>query len=96
MAIILTKRILLKFSLGRWHLSKRHGEGILDNHRNANMCPSSVLDRLNPLMENYDQLVLTRCGLIVHDDENGYSNGNDVSEKKRKNVGPLNFVKVSL
>jgi midasin (ATPase involved in ribosome maturation) len=36
---------------------------------NVNFCPSSVLDRLNPLMEIGGELVLTECG--INDDENG-------------------------
>ena len=30
---------------------------------NANLCPSSVLDRINPLMESGGVLVLTECGI---------------------------------
>ena len=30
---------------------------------NVNFCPSSVLDRLNPLLETDDVLVLTDCGI---------------------------------
>jgi len=33
--------------------------------KNVNFCPSSVLDRLNPLMESDGELILTECG--VHD-----------------------------
>jgi len=36
---------------------------------NVNFCPSSVLDRLNPLMEIGGELVLTECG--IDGDENG-------------------------
>jgi len=36
---------------------------------NVNFCPSSVLDRLNPLMETGGELVLTECG--IKEDENG-------------------------
>ena len=31
--------------------------------KNVNFCPSSVLDRLNPLMENDGTLLLTECGI---------------------------------
>ncbi len=36
---------------------------------NVNFCPSSVLDRLNPLMETGGELVLIECG--IDEDENG-------------------------
>lgn len=38
---------------------------------NVNFCPSSVLDRLNPLMETDGVLVLTECGI----QEDGRNNG---------------------
>ena len=34
---------------------------------NVNFCPSSVLDRLNPLMEIGGELVLTECGIMSED-----------------------------
>jgi len=34
-----------------------------------NYCPSSVLDRLNPLMEFGGQLVITECGIADDDQE---------------------------
>jgi len=36
---------------------------------NVNLCPSSVLDRLNPLMESDGVMVLTECG--IKDGDNG-------------------------
>uniref|UniRef100_A0A7S3VEM6 Midasin n=1 Tax=Chaetoceros debilis TaxID=122233 RepID=A0A7S3VEM6_9STRA len=40
---------------------------------NVNFCPSSVLDRLNPLMETDGELILTECG--IKEDEKGSSGG---------------------
>lgn len=39
---------------------------------NVNFCPSSVLDRLNPLMEFGGELVMTECG-ITDEDQNAKS-----------------------
>jgi len=39
---------------------------------NVNLCSSSVLDRLNPLLESGGELVLTECGI---EDDNGSSRG---------------------
>ncbi len=40
---------------------------------NVNFCPSSVLDRLNPLMETDGVLVLTECGIQEDGGKKGYS-----------------------
>jgi len=43
-------------------LVKAMQEGYWLHFKNVNYCPSSVLDRLNPLMESGGELVLTECG----------------------------------
>jgi MoxR-like ATPase len=43
------------------------------NLENVNFCPSSVLDRLNPLMETDGVLVLTECGIQEDANNNGTS-----------------------
>ena len=39
---------------------------------NVNFCPSSVLDRLNPLMETGGELVLTECGIDEDESAGGF------------------------
>ena len=50
-------------------LVKAMEQGYWLHLENVNFCPSSVLDRLNPLMEFEGELIMTECG-VSDDDEN--------------------------
>ena len=63
-------------SLFRWTdgvLVKAMQAGYWLHFKNVNYCSSSVLDRLNPLMEGSGELVLTECGAGDGDNEAGSS-----------------------